>query len=106
MKKLKTLKMNYEFKNVFLNGKYFVNNQIITYIKKNNLDYNRIGIAISSKKFHAVKRNHIKRFVRAAYQNYKDELDKSYDIVFVWNKKCEADEADYKIINKDLKKHF
>lgn len=106
MKKLKTLKMNYEFKNVFLKGNYFVNKQIITYIMKNNIGYNRIGIAISSKSCHAVKRNHIKRLVRAAYKDYEKELDVSYDIVFVWNKKCNVEEASYYIIKENLEKAF
>ena len=31
MKKIKTLKMNYEFKNVFNKGKYYIGRQIIGY---------------------------------------------------------------------------
>ena len=45
MKKISTLKMNYEFKNVFNRGKYFVGNQIIVYVMKYRLIYNRLGIA-------------------------------------------------------------
>ena len=47
MKKIKTLKMNYEFKNVFNKGKYYIGKQVILYDLKNKYDYNRIGIAIS-----------------------------------------------------------
>ena len=63
MKRIKTLKMNYEFKNVFDKGKYYVNDQVIVYVLKNKLEYNRIGIAVSTKLGHAVKRNRIKRFI-------------------------------------------
>ena len=69
MKRIKTLKMNYEFKNVFDKGKYYVNDQVIVYVLKNKLEYNRIGIAVSTKLGHAVKRNRIKRLIRSAYQS-------------------------------------
>ena len=70
MKRIKTLKMNYEFKNVFDKGKYYVNDQVIVYVLKNKLEYNRIGIAVSTKLGHAVKRNRIKRLIRSAYQSF------------------------------------
>ena len=54
---METLKLNYEFKNVFNKGKYYIGRQIIVYVLKNKFDYNRIGIAISSKLCNAVKRN-------------------------------------------------
>lgn len=106
MKKIKTLKMNYEFKNVFSKGKYYVGSQIITYILTNKYQYNRIGIAISSKLCNAVKRNHIKRLVRAAYQNFKIDNSKSVDIVFIWNKKADIEEASYHKIYENMKKAF
>lgn len=105
MKRIKTLKMNYEFKNVLTKGRYFIGKQIIIYCLKNNYNYNRIGIAISSSLTNAVKRNHIKRLIRAAYQKF-NFLDSSYDIVFIWNKKEEIEKAEYKTIYEDLEKTF
>ena len=105
MKKIKTLKMNYEFKNVFDKGRYYVNNQVIIYALKNNLDYNRIGIAVSTKLGHAVKRNRIKRLIRSAYQSF-DLKNESLDIVFTWNKKASIEEASYEIIREELYKTF
>ena len=64
MKKIKTLKMNYEFKNVFNKGKYYIGRQIIGYSMKNKRDFNRLGIAINTKLCHAVYRNKIKRKIR------------------------------------------
>ena len=49
MNEIETLKLNYEFKNVFNKGKYFIGKQVIVYIYKNKKKQNRIGIAISSK---------------------------------------------------------
>ena len=61
MKRIKTLKMNYEFKNVFNKGKYYIGKQIILYDLNNKYDYNRLGIAISTKLCKAVKRNEIRK---------------------------------------------
>ncbi len=96
--------MNYEFKNVFNKGKYYVGEQVIVYFLNNKFDYNRIGIAISSKLCNAVKRNRVKRIIRACYQKF--DSNSSYDIVFIWNKKTKVEEACFDIIYNDLKKAF
>ena len=105
MKRIKTLKLNYEFKNVFDKGKYYVNDQVIIYVLKNKLEYNRIGIAVSTKLGHAVKRNHIKRLIRSAYQSFELK-NESLDIVFTWNKKSSIEDASYEIIKEELSKTF
>ena len=106
MKKMKTLKMNYEFKNVLENGRYFVENQIIVYIIKNNYKYNRVGIAISSKLCKAVQRNHLKRLIRESYKKFETSLKKSYDIVIIWNKRTQTGDASYNEIYSNMKKSF
>lgn len=106
MNKIETLKLNYEFKNVFNKGKYFVCNQIIVYIYKNKNNYNRIGVAISSKLCNAVNRNHLKRLIREAYRNSELIRISGYDIVFTWNKKKNYKEANYNEILEDMNKVF
>lgn len=108
MKRIKTLKLNYEFKNVFKKGKYYIGKQIILYTLKNKYGYNRIGIAVSTKTCCAVKRNQIKRLVRAAYQLVVKEnnIAIGYDFVFVWNKKANLEELSYNIILEDIEKTF
>lgn len=101
--KMETLKLNYEFKNVFDKGRYYIGNQIIVYVLKNRFDYNRIGIAISSKLCNAVNRNHIKRLIREAYRNNSFDK-KGYDIVIIWNKKEDIKNASYKAIDDDFYK--
>ena len=104
MRKIKTLKKNYEFKNVLSKGKFYIGKQISIYIIKNRKKINVIGVAVSIKKCGAVKRNRIKRLIRENYRLIKDNLKQGYDIVFLWNKKGEIEEANYYIIKSDMEK--
>ena len=106
MRKIKTLKMNYEFKNVFERGKFYIGKQVSIYILKNKKKFNVIGIAVSTKQCGAVQRNRIKRLIRENYRILKNDLKQGYDIVFLWTKKGEAKEANYYIIQNDLIKAF
>ena len=71
MRKIKTLKKNYEFQNVLTKGKFYIGKQITIYIAENKRQINQIGIAISKKTCNAVKRNHIKRKIRENYTSVK-----------------------------------
>ena len=44
MRKIKTIKKNYEFKNVLTRGKFYIGKQISIYVLKNNKKTNVIGI--------------------------------------------------------------
>ena len=106
MRRIKTLKKNYEFKNVLSRGKFYIGKQIHIYILKNNKNSNVIGIAVSTKECGAVQRNRIKRLIRENYRLIKNNLKEGYDIVFLWNKKERANEANYYIIKEDMQKIF
>ena len=103
MKRIKTLKLNYEFKNALSKGKYFIGKQVIIYYYKNKFDYNRLGIAVSNKVGKAVVRNRLKRIIRAAYLNNDIKFNDYYDIVFILNKKCEIGDISFKEIDSDIK---
>lgn len=106
MKKMKTLKKNYEFQNVLTKGKFYIGKQITIYITKNSQEFNKIGIAISKKTCNAVKRNLLKRKIRENYRLIKNKLDKGYNIVFLWNKKIPVEQVDFYIIEKDMENLF
>lgn len=106
MRKIKTLKKNYEFKKVFLKGKFYKGKQISIYVLKNHKNTNVIGVAVSTKQCGAVARNRIKRLVRENYRILKNDLEEGYDIVFLWNKNKGATDADYYIIKEDIKRNL
>lgn len=111
MKRIKTLKLNYEFKNVFDKGHYSLGSQVITHYRKNKLGHNRLGIGVSTKLAKAVKRNRVKRVIRNCYQKINKEYNYNieglgYDFVFIWNKNSDLSELSYKIIYKDILNTF
>ena len=86
----------YQIRENFIGGNY-----ITIYIKQNNKEKNIIGIAISKKIGKAVKRNRLKRIIRESYYIEKNNLNKGYDIVFLWNKK-EFIDVKSTIIHEDM----
>jgi len=106
MKKIETLKKNYQFRNVLGKGQFFYGKQIIVYVRKNKINKNRLGIAIHTKLAKAVKRNRLKRLIRENYRLLTKRLTLGNDIVFLWNKKVDYHEADFFQIQKDMENIF
>ena len=106
MKKIKTIKKNFEFKKVFQKGKIYTSKNIKVFILKNKTGENRIGIAVSVKADTAVKRNRIKRLIRENYRIMSSKLKKGYNIIFLWNKNSNIDRMNYKIIEEECIKIF
>ena len=106
MKKIDTLKKNYEFKNVLNKGKFYRGKYVTIYINKNKEEKNKIGIAISKKIGKANKRNRLKRLIRESYRLQKDNLKKGYNIIFIWNKQADILNNTYKNVSEDIIKLF
>lgn len=106
MRKINTLKKNYEFKNVIEKGKYFIEKQIIIYITPNKTHENFIGIAINNKFCNAVQRNALKRKIRENYRIIQKSLKKGYNIVFLWNRKTKPQDSKFEEIKKEMMEIF
>ena len=102
MKRIRTLKKNYEFKYVLSKGTYYRGKYITIYIKESTNNFNTIGIAINTKAGKAVKRNHIKRLIRENYRLIKGDLKQGIKIVFLLNKNVEINKLDFFDIQKDM----
>lgn len=102
MRKISTLKKNYEFKNVFTQGKIYREKYLNIFIKKNKNNENRIGIAISVKAANAPTRNKIKRLIRENYYKIKDDINLGYDIVFALKKEANISEINFYNIQEDI----
>ena len=102
MKRTIKLKRNYEFKKVLDKGKYFSGRYLDCYISKSTEDINKIGIAIGVKITNAVNRNRIKRLILENYRLVENELKVGYQLVFLWKKKIDVEEATFENIKNDL----
>jgi ribonuclease P protein component len=102
MKKTLKLKKNYEFKKVLTKGKYYSGNYLDVFVVKNKSNINRIGIAVGVKVAHAVKRNRIKRLISENYRLMEDKMNTGYNIVFMWKKKKNIENATFYNIQQDL----
>ena len=104
MKKTVMLKKNYEFKILFSKGKFYYGEYIHMYIKETNLNYNKLGIAVSKKQGKAVKRNYIKRIVRENYKNFEKRIKTGVNILVVINKNKNIENIKFKDIEENFYK--
>jgi ribonuclease P protein component len=88
IKKYETVKRKEEFNDIIKTCHFLKNKYFIIYIKKNEYNFNRFGIAISKKVGNAVTRNKLKRQVRAIINNIKTSFPKSYDYIIMIKKEC------------------
>ncbi len=83
MKYSETLKKNDEFREVYRTGKSYANKYLIMYVRKNEIDNNRIGISVSKKVGNSVIRHRITRLIRESYRLSEDSFLSGLDIVVV-----------------------
>lgn len=68
----------------------------------NKLDYNRLGISVSKKRFRlSVQRHYIQRLLRSAYRESKWSFLPGYDLVIVAHK-FSAKKVDFAVIKQEL----
>ncbi|MCM3764227.1 ribonuclease P protein component [Neobacillus niacini] len=87
MKKELRIKKNQDFQTVFQKGRSFANRQFVVYCleKEGQADF-RIGLSVSKKLGNAVTRNQIKRYIRQAIFELKEQLALGNDYVIIARK--------------------
>ncbi|SHH73930.1 ribonuclease P protein component [Virgibacillus chiguensis] len=84
LKKEYRIKKNSDFQYAFKAGKSFANRQlVIYYVKKEGQSHFRMGLSVGKKIGNAVTRNRIKRYLRQAFFELKDDIAYPYDIVII-----------------------
>ena len=77
------IKTNTEFQRVFKKGKSFANRQFIVYLLKGEQEEFRLGLSVSKKVGNAVARNRVKRYIRQAFLELKDDLLPNADYIII-----------------------
>lgn len=91
------LKRESDFNKVFSKGKrVYLKSLVMLYIKSDEI---KIGYSVSKKHGNAVKRNRIKRLLRAAVREIFKDAQTPYYIVFMPKK---AEEYSYDVFYKDI----
>ena len=106
MKKTEMLKKNYEFKKVLTKGKFYVGKEIQIVIQKNNLEYNLLGIAISTKSGKSFQRNRAKRIIRECYKTLENQLIIGNSIVILIKKDFNLKNINFNNILDEMKECF
>ena len=103
---MKTLKKNYEFRNVLKNGKFYGGKYIDVIIVTNKKSRNYIGFAVQKKVAKAITRNRLRRLIKENYRLIENKLSTGYDIVIMWKKNVPAEQANFNLIKEDMLKLF
>ena len=78
-----SLKKNKDFQIVYRTGRSYANRFLVMYIRKNDLNRNRLGISVSKKVGNSVVRHHLTRLIRESYRLQEEYFLCGYDIVAV-----------------------
>ncbi len=99
------LKRNVDFKKMYYRSRFKIGFFCIVYVKKLKIRGAFLGITVSKKVGNAVKRNRVRRVIKAAYYELEKNLNlKSYSFVIVAKKNCV--DAKSTVIFKELKRNI
>lgn len=79
----KSLKFNHVFRRLYHKGATCANRYLAIYCRRNGTGENRVGLTVSAKLGHAVRRNTVRRRLREIYRLHEQQFRCGYDIVVV-----------------------
>lgn len=83
MRKAYRVKKERDFQYVFNKGKSYANRKFVVYVIENEQPHFRVGISVGKKIGNAVKRNAVKRKIRASIYEMKEMLDPTIDFLVI-----------------------
>ena len=83
MKKSESLKKRADFQRVYREGTSFANRYLVMYVRKNDLEKNRVGISVSKKVGNSVVRHRITRLIRESYRLNEERFVEGLDMVVI-----------------------
>ena len=95
-----SLKKNYEFQNVYKNGKSYANKYLVMYVVENNTQRNKLGISVSKKVGNSVVRHRVTRLIRESYRLHENIFNSGLNIVVIARKS--ASDVSYEEIESAL----
>jgi ribonuclease P protein component len=86
MKFSESLKNNFDFQNVYKNGKSYANRHLVMYVLENGTERNRLGISVSKKVGNSIVRHRVTRLIRESYRLQEDRFNSGLDLVVIARK--------------------
>ena len=96
------IKNNLEYKAVYNCNDSISDYNLVLFLKKNNLGYNRFGFTAAKRIKKAVTRNLIRRRMKEIVRLNEYKLKEGFDIIFM--ARINASESDYKSLEKSFYK--